>query len=106
MEPIGEPLNSTVCGSPAMVLANEAARRLARGRAGCYTCVGARNGAPYHNGPLAQLAEQLTLNQRVRGSSPRGLTRHSADLSGSIEADGARFLCLTANLTAKWAPQE
>src|SRR5260221_11858618 len=57
-----------------MVLAHEAVRRLARGRAGCYTCVGARNGAPYHNGPLAQLAEQLTLNQRVRGSSPRGLT--------------------------------
>ena len=26
------------------------------------------------HGPLAQLAEQLTLNQRVRGSSPRGLT--------------------------------
>ena len=25
-------------------------------------------------GPLAQLAEQLTLNQRVQGSSPWGLT--------------------------------
>mgnify|MGYP007051340867 CR=1 len=25
-------------------------------------------------GPLAQLVEQLTLNQRVRGSSPRGPT--------------------------------
>ena len=26
--------------------------------------------------PLAQLAEQLTLNQRVLGSSPRGSTLH------------------------------
>ena len=26
-------------------------------------------------GPLAQLAEQLTLNQRVQGSSPWRLTR-------------------------------
>ena len=32
----------------------------------------ARAGAP---GPLAQLAEQLTLNQRVVGSSPTRLTR-------------------------------
>ncbi len=28
----------------------------------------------YQHGPLAQLAEQLTLNQRVPGSSPGGLT--------------------------------
>ncbi len=29
---------------------------------------------PLSQGPLAQLAEQLTLNQPVLGSSPRGLT--------------------------------
>jgi hypothetical protein len=27
------------------------------------------------HGPLAQLAEQLTLNQRVQGSSPWGVTK-------------------------------
>ena len=31
--------------------------------------------------PLAQLAEQLTLNQRVRGSSPRGLTRSRSGIT-------------------------
>ena len=32
------------------------------------------------SGPLAQLAEQLTLNQRVVGSSPTGLTTYIWDL--------------------------
>ncbi|GEM_PF-3494831 len=34
-------------------------------------------GASRTYGPLAQLAEQLTLNQRVQGSSPWGLTREN-----------------------------
>ncbi len=38
-------------------------------------------------GPLAQLAEQLTLNQPVRGSSPRGLTK-CIGLEGRGEPDG------------------
>ena len=31
---------------------------------------------PVHLGPLAQLAEQLTLNQPVRGSTPLRLIKH------------------------------
>jgi hypothetical protein len=31
-------------------------------------------GIPFFNGPLAQLVEQLTLNQRVEGSTPSRLT--------------------------------
>ena len=62
----------------------------------CYTLVCGR---------LAQLAEQLTLNQRVRGSSPRASTpmkpRHwRVSLTGSNQASGI-FCSLTANLTAK-----
>ena len=34
-------------------------------------------------GPLAQLAEQLTLNQRVRSSSLRAPTNHFKDLAGN-----------------------
>ena len=33
-------------------------------------------------GRVAQLAEQLTLNQRVRGSSPRAPTNLFKDLAG------------------------
>ena len=33
---------------------------------------------PWHFGRIAQLVEQLTLNQRVRGSSPRAPTIISA----------------------------
>ena len=35
-------------------------------------------GAHRHNASLAQLVEQLTLNQFVRGSSPRGGTEKAA----------------------------
>ena len=39
---------------------------------GCLFSVGVGVGAHRHSASLAQLVEQLTLNQFVRGSSPRG----------------------------------
>ena len=48
---------------------------------------------------------EIALHQRVQGSSPWGLTRNNAGLAGSIRDDGARFLCLTAKLTANFVPQ-
>jgi hypothetical protein len=41
-------------------------------------------------GPLAQLVEQLTLNQRVKGSSPLRPTSHIKDLD---ENRGLDFTC-------------
>ena len=45
-------------------------------------------------GPLAQLAEQLTLNQWVRGSSPRWITMwalSSAGRASALQAECQRF---------------
>ncbi len=44
-------------------------------------------------GPLAQLVEQLTLNQLVRGSSPRRPTKYRVKQGGSSESP---FFILTA----------
>ena len=38
------------------------------------------------NGPLAQLAEQLTLNQRVVGSNPTRPTSHLARVAELVDA--------------------
>ena len=60
--------------------------------------------------PLAQLAEQLTLNQRVRGSSPRWRTTRAADvgqdLSRSWPTSRSRAIsgAGTAYVTARWVP--
>ncbi len=40
------------------------------------------------HGPLAQLVEQLTLNQRVAGSSPSGITMKKSAL---VETNGQGF---------------
>jgi hypothetical protein len=42
----------------------------------------------FHVGPLAQLAEQLTLNQLVEGSSPSRLTREIRAVTRNTEARG------------------
>ena len=56
-------------------------------------------------GPLAQLAEQLTLNQLVEGSSPSRLTRKNRITAQKMKQPGVSipwpFSLLTAILTAK-----
>jgi hypothetical protein len=44
--------------------------------------------AVYHDGSVAQLVEQLTLNQRVRGSSPRASTSLRSERSGERRLPG------------------
>ena len=68
----------------------------------CYSCFCPHEGA---HGPLAQLAEQLTLNQRVRGSSPRGLTRSKFELKATRKGHTLQrrgpSSCMTANVTSQ-----
>ena len=45
-------------------------------------------------GPLAQLAEQLTLNQLVEGSSPSRLTRDVRATKNKCRASGRGFFVL------------
>jgi hypothetical protein len=47
-------------------------------------------GIPFVNGPLAQLVEQLTLNQRVEGSTPSRLTITTPRAVSSKQPDGKR----------------
>jgi hypothetical protein len=42
-------------------------------------------------GPLAQLAEQLTLNQRVLGSSPKWVTQKAGEKGPEQRAPGLFF---------------
>src|SRR5919106_6059824 len=51
--------------------------------------------------PLAQLAEQLTLNQWVPGSSPGGCTTEKPRLAGLL-ASQAGF-CFAQNPTRRWS---
>src|SRR5690606_7573707 len=57
---------------------------------------------------LAQLAEQLTLNQRVQGSSPWGCTSSTGPDSREIETPGLPHLRLRSpgpgSRTRRWAP--
>ena len=55
--------------------------------------------------PLAQLAEQLTLNQWVPGSSPGGCTRRKAAPTPMKIGVGAAFSCLRGVQTAGWEIQ-
>ena len=51
---------------------------------------------PFVNGPLAQLVEQLTLNQRVEGSTPSRLTIITPRAVSSKQPVGKRCLQRTA----------
>ncbi len=60
-----------------------------------------RSGGSFkHDRRIAQLAEQLTLNQRVRGSSPRAPTNHFNDLTTGKAISALQFYFgLTLRLT-------
>src|SRR3989442_10362348 len=63
-------------------------------------------GAPWSkDGPLAQLAEQLTLNQRVRGSSPRRPTKRNGEF-GHVRTPRFRltYRFATARSGSLWRP--
>src|SRR6266542_4048498 len=70
-------------------------RAVGPGRADRYGIISSAAKIPHphtHHGPLAQLAEQLTLNQPVLGSSPRGLTSKSSSLSERPFHPGTAYL--------------
>lgn len=76
-----EQLNSVLSGEQPMSSSSVQGGSRGGGVRLCDVPKPSASGAVHERGPLAQLAEQLTLNQQVRGSSPWRLTSFDS-LSG------------------------